>query len=356
MHSNNKDQESDDDWESDTNPLDSGDSDAEIQEAFAKGILKPGLNLLRPYDDTAPKKKTFVNNVAELQRRLEEIKTDLPWIERLDLISEQAPMAPELAHQISEHKLSRENQLKQVLKPKKKRNAPPAPSIEEDPIHNDFKREMTFFRQAQSAAMRGLEKLKQLAIPSKRPTDYFAQMVKTDNHMQKVRKLLTRQKISSELSEKARELRQQRKMSKEVQKDVLQKRQSEKKKLLEAVKRYRKGHKDALEYLENDLGELGLKGTTEMFDESKGNKSKSSKGNKNKSPAKGNAQQSNRQKKKSQKKRDFKQKKFGFGGQKKRSKQNTRESTNMSRSKGKGKMANKRPGKDARKTMKGKRR
>ena len=53
-------------------------------------------------------------------------------------------------------------------------------------MHNDFKREMGFYRQAQAAVLEGLARLKSMKVPTKRPDDYFAQMAKTDEHMQKV--------------------------------------------------------------------------------------------------------------------------------------------------------------------------
>ena len=52
-------------------------------------------------------------------------------------------------------------------------------------MHNDFKREMGFYRQAQAAVLEGLARLKSMNVPTKRPDDYFAQMAKTDEHMQK---------------------------------------------------------------------------------------------------------------------------------------------------------------------------
>ena len=36
------------------------------------------------------------------------------------------------------------------------------------------------------AVAEALPKLKQLGVPIERPSDYFAEMVKTDDHMQKV--------------------------------------------------------------------------------------------------------------------------------------------------------------------------
>ena len=50
-----------------------------------------------------------------------------------------------------------------------------------DDVFNAFS-----YKQAQVAMRKGLNKLKQLGIPSKRPEDYFAEMLKTDDHMQRV--------------------------------------------------------------------------------------------------------------------------------------------------------------------------
>lgn len=55
----------------------------------------------------------------------------------------------------------------------------------EKPCHDGT----TFFFsycQAQIAAKEALSRLRDLGIPTERPDDYFAEMVKTDVHMQKV--------------------------------------------------------------------------------------------------------------------------------------------------------------------------
>jgi len=41
-------------------------------------------------------------------------------------------------------------------------------------------------RQAQAAVLEGIPRLHKLHIPTKRPEDYFAEMVKSDEHMKKV--------------------------------------------------------------------------------------------------------------------------------------------------------------------------
>lgn len=61
------------------------------------------------------------------------MKLNLPWIERLDCINKQAPLAPELAAKVVIQEDKRENQLKNN---KKLPQYAPA----EDPILNDFKR------------------------------------------------------------------------------------------------------------------------------------------------------------------------------------------------------------------------
>lgn len=44
------------------------------------------------------------------------------------------------------------------------------------------------YRQAQATVLEALPKLKKLQILTKRADDYFAEMAKSDQHMQKVRK------------------------------------------------------------------------------------------------------------------------------------------------------------------------
>ena len=50
-----------------------------------------------------------------------------------------------------------------------------------------------------------------------RPDDYFAEMAKSDEHMQKVRKNLMAKQAAQARTEKVRQLRDQKKMAKRVQ-------------------------------------------------------------------------------------------------------------------------------------------
>lgn len=304
----------------DTPPLSGSDSDSddsfvtdrELQDAFSRGLLKPGLNVVLE----GPKKA--VNNVNGLKQCLAEFKRDLEWVERLDVTLGPVP-------EISEPQ------------------SPPQDKDQKKAVdpEDDFQREMSFYRQAQAAVLAVLPRLHQLKVPTKRPTDYFAEMAKSDQQMQKIRQKLQVKQAAMEKSEKAKQLRALRKYGKKVQTEVLQKRQREKTHMMNAIKKYQKGFSDKLDFLDGDQ----------------------------KPPARGSkegakGQKSQQTKKGPNAKRRYKNQKFGFGGKKKGSKWNTRESyddVSSFRAKtahGKGlkrpgkKGANKRPGKRTRQKMK----
>ncbi|XP_021365970.1 probable rRNA-processing protein EBP2 [Mizuhopecten yessoensis] len=239
----------------------SADSDTELQLAFAEGRLSDGLNVQL----VAP--KTFTNHVEGLKAKLAELKNGLGWLERLDLTNEPAPAQPG------------------------------TDMVGDEDIHDDFKRELTFYRQAQATVLQGIQQLQKLGVKTKRPEDYFAQMAKSDDHMKMVRQKLLEKQVSMEMSEKAKKMRELRKYGKKVQHEVLQKRQKEKREMMDAVKKYRKGQKDKLDFLD-DKGPPNKKQKTGQKQEFHVNK-----------------------------KREFKNQKFGFGGQKKRSKMNTAKSS-----------------------------
>lgn len=224
-----------------------------------------------------------------MKEKLDSLILELPWVERLDMTNDLAPLAPELSIQIERHEQKRENMFKGNKKI-------PYVMPEADPVLNDFKREIIFYRQAQTAVRDGVAKLKELGIPTKRPDDYFAEMAKSDDHMQKIRKHLVAKQEGQQKSERIRQLREQRKMSKVIQREVLEKKQADKTKMLKDLKAYRKGKLKNLDFLEDD-------------------KKKGGGGNKR-----------NPRNQQPNKNRQEKNKKFGFGGKKKGIKRNTKDS------------------------------
>lgn len=257
----------------DTSSDSENDFDKELQVAFAKGQLKGKIAV------ETESKKSFINNIAALQEMVQEVKSNLPWMEHLDLTVR--PIQPP-------------NPLQEQL------GADPD-DLSGDEIHNDVKREMKFHRQAQAAVLEGIQRLHRLNVPTKRPDDYFAEMVKSDEHMKKVRESLLSKQLSIERSEKAKKLRAMRKFGKQVQQEVSSRRRKEKKEMIEAVKKFRKGKTKSLDFLE----------------EQKNAKTKKSQA----------AAEHKQQQFQPNKKRQYKNEKFGFGGQKKRSKQNTKKSS-----------------------------
>jgi len=283
------------------------DSDEELQEALASGQIKPGLVV-------EAQKKTFINNTEGLKDKIKEFSlSNLKWVERLDLTNDPAPV---IDGTIPEGDAQGDGQ-------------------------DDFNREMKFYRQAQATVLEGLKKLASLNIPTKRPEDYFAEMAKSDVHMKKVRSKLLEKKLGMERSEKIKKLRDAKKYGKKVQQEVLQKRQKEKREHMDQIKKFRKGQIDKLELMGETLERPGK-----------------------------NPQDGKKDTFKSGKKREFKNKKFGFGGQKKRSKYNTAESAadvsdfNSRKAHGKGpakkgfpkkgQKKQQRPGKNRRKVIKNK--
>lgn len=221
-----------------------------------------------------------------LQQKTEEIKLKLPWLERLDLTNDLAPLAPELVVQLEKHEQKRASLFAGNAKIKSFKP-------EEDPVLNDFKREMTFHRQAQAAVIEGIRRLHELKMPTKRPDDYFAEMAKSDEHMQKVRSNLIAKQDGQAKSERLKQIREQRKMGKLIQRQARVQRDTEKRDMLDNLKKFRKGKLKNLDFLEDNRG----------------------------SSANGKKGPNTKDKRKA---RDAK---FGFGGKKRGMKRNTKESS-----------------------------
>lgn len=302
------------------------DSDSELQEAFAQGLLKPGLNVITSKERF--EKKEYVNDAEGCLKKLDAIRSEFVWPEKLDMVNKPAPLNPELLLQEEQHEKERMKKLtheKNSMKRKYKALAED-PDIADDIIHNDFKREILFYRQAQSVVLEAIPKLHQLGIKTTRPEDYFAQMAKSDDHMHKIRRIMENKKQATMRTEKVRKIRELKKFSKQIQVEVDQNKAKDKRELLSKVNKYRKGLIDSLDFLSAPHTKPGAANKKKGNDRSFGNKRKK------------------------------KDEKFGFGGQKKRSKYNTSENSfgGSKGGKSKGQKSNTRPGKERRKKMKSK--
>lgn len=91
-------------------------------------------------------------------------------------------------------------------------------------VHDDIKREISLYNMARENVKKGMEILVQAKIPISRPDDFFAEMLKTDEHMAKVKSRLLQQ-------------------SKKVASFEEKKQRFENKKFHKAIKAYKQGEK-----------------------------------------------------------------------------------------------------------------
>lgn len=288
---------------------DSDDSDRELQAAFESGLLKPGL-----YKEHGPERPA-VNNVDGMQEKLEDMElTQMDWLERLDVTVTR--------------KSRDDDSLSQELSPEEAQNMARTRLFT---VHNDFKRELMFLNQAKDAVLQAIPKLKEAGILTARPDDYFAEMAKKDDHMKKVREKLLSLQRQKEKTEKFRSQLKLKKYGKKVQQAVEAERRKKKKEILDNVKKFRKGKKDNMDFLDDNDAPKGRK-----------------------------AGQPSQLQQKRKKSRSFRDKKFGYGGRKKGMKLNTTKSTNdvsgFRRQKPQGMKNNKRLGKGRRQKVNNNRR
>ncbi|KAL1346565.1 hypothetical protein AAHE18_08G197200 [Arachis hypogaea] len=167
------------------------------------------------------------------------------------------------------------------------------------------------------------QKLQSLGLPFLRPPDYYAEMVKTDNHMQKVKGRVLAEKRKMEEAEERRKAREAKRLAKEIQAQKMKERAKQKKQDIESVKKWRKQRQQSGFADHGNDADLGFDFEDgKSFERSKGKRPGVSPGDR--SGGKGKQAFG---KGKTQKKREFRNSKFGFGGRKGMKKQNTADTT-----------------------------
>jgi len=87
-------------------------------------------------------------------------------------------------------------------------------------VEDDLEREKEFYSTSLKASNEGLDNLREENVPYTRPEDYFAEMIKTDVHMAKVKGVLLKEKREIEEAQQRTKNRMQKKFSKQTQSDV----------------------------------------------------------------------------------------------------------------------------------------
>ncbi|KAL4930811.1 EBP2 family rRNA-processing protein [Aspergillus undulatus] len=111
--------------------------------------------------------------------------------------------------------------------------------------NDDLNRELAFYKTAQAGALLARKLLKKEGVPFTRPGDYFAEMVKTDEHMGKIKKKLYDEAAGKKAAAEARKQRDLKKFGKQVQVAKLQQRAKEKKEAIEKINDLKKKRKTA---------------------------------------------------------------------------------------------------------------
>ncbi|GJJ73596.1 rRNA-processing protein EBP2 [Entomortierella parvispora] len=162
------------------------DSDSEHEQQLTLEDLEGSDTEMLSGDEDGPvdiftKQKVTVNNEPALRRLCEQIAlpTDIPWSETQSITS-----------------------------------SVPVHVVDPD---DDLNREVAFYNQALEAAVQGRDRIKKEGGVFERPGDYFAEMIKTDDHMAKIRQKLLDENASIQASERAKAQRELKKFGKKVQ-------------------------------------------------------------------------------------------------------------------------------------------
>ncbi|KAN0047886.1 hypothetical protein ACTA71_002274 [Dictyostelium dimigraforme] len=172
-------------------------------------------------------------------------------------------------------------------------------------IHDDFNREIAFYKQTLQSVTECERLCVENGLPVRRKPDYFAEMIKSDQQMHKIKSNIQSEKKRVETAEMIRKKREIKKFGKQVQTQKLQERQKQKSDAIESVKKWRKNR---------EKGNVSDEFNIDLVDEVASKKDRK-KVEKSKLPVKGD-------------KRKKKDAKYGFGGKKRYAKTNDKNSVN----------------------------
>ncbi|EGN94021.1 hypothetical protein SERLA73DRAFT_189171 [Serpula lacrymans var. lacrymans S7.3] len=233
------------------------------------GVALDDLEDVSVDEDAVPTQKVEVDNKLALERirNLIQLDPSLPWTETL------AVTYPE--------------------------------SIDVD-VNDDLNRELAFYKQALHSADAARALASKNKLPFTRPSDYFAEMVKSDSHMERIRQRLLDESAGIKKSEDKRKEREGKKFGKQVQMEKLKERGKNKKDMEDRIQNLKRKRKGALDNAQADGDAFDVAVEDAITDRP----AKRSKGPGGKNIS-----------------RQSRDQKFGFGGKGRRSKQNTKAST-----------------------------
>jgi rRNA-processing protein EBP2 len=140
-------------------------------------------------------------------------------------------------------------------------------------VDDDLARETAFYHQAAAAVTAALASYEAAGVPWARPTDFYAEMVKSDDHMARVKAQLDHDRTSADAADERRKARSSKQYAKEVAAERRKEKTAAKKAAVAGVAKLRAdrkrsgyaGHLDAdaaLRALESGAGVQALGGRT----------------------------------------------------------------------------------------------
>lgn len=201
-----EDDDEDEEDDEDENEEEEEEEEEEDPEADAEDVALSDVELDSD-TDVVPHSKLTINNTAALKDSLARI--ELPWA-RHSFVEHQSVVSAEKTE------------------------------LGIKDIYDDTERELAFYRQGLDAVNQGRATLLKLKVPFSRPLDYFAEMVKSDEHMDKLKSKLLKEAADKKASEDAKKQRQLKKFGKQVMHATLQDRAKQKKETLDKIKSLKK--------------------------------------------------------------------------------------------------------------------
>ncbi|KAH6626144.1 eukaryotic rRNA processing protein EBP2-domain-containing protein [Chaetomium sp. MPI-SDFR-AT-0129] len=172
-------------------------------------------------------------------------------------------------------------------------------------VDDDLERELAFMNQSLEAARQARALLRKEGVPFTRPSDFFAETVRSDETMQKVKAKMVEEATAKKASAEARKQRDLKKFGKQVQVQKQQERAKQKRDTLEKINLLKRKRQDG------GSSALGATEADDLFDVAIDNELRSAGNgsNKKRSAAAGDSRAPNA-------KRQKKDAKYGFGGKK----------------------------------------
>ena len=144
-------------------------------------------------------------------------------------------------------------------------------------INSEIKREVAIYNSTRENVMKGMDILVQAKVPIERPDDFFAEMLKTDEQMKKVKQRIMKQQHKIQTFEDKKQKEENRKFHKAIKDFTQKKRHEEKKDNIKAIDELKSEIRSGKDLEDKDFNKIMMKtGSKHGLDPKKGEKTKSS--------------------------------------------------------------------------------